>query len=119
MSPGAVQAGLTFLAPITRLPKSQRGISVAEPWVSPPAELQLAAGESIHQPGAGGGFWVLSSVAEKRWHFGVAILYLRNGATPPPAAAPEGRTCCPPALEEAVLKACFAAELDFFVAESL
>ena len=44
-----------------------------------------AAGEVVCQPGAGGASWVLSSAAEKRWHFGVAILYLRNGATPPPA----------------------------------
>lgn len=52
MLPSAVQAGLTFPAHVACLLKSWRGVSIAELW--------LAAGESVCQPGAGGGFWVPS-----------------------------------------------------------
>lgn len=90
-------------------------------WMSPPVDPQLNARESVGQPGAGGGSWVPSRLAEKRWNFGVAILSLRNGETPPLAPAawqecaalPWERGC------QARVKACFSAELHFSVVECL
>lgn len=91
-------------------------------WISPPVDPQLSAGESIGQPGAGGGSWVPSRLAEKGWNFGVAILSLRNGETPPPAPAAWQECAVLPPWErgcQARVKAYFSAELHFSVVECL
>lgn len=64
-------------------------------------DLCTDTGESVGQPGTGGGSWVPSRLAEKGWSFGVAILSLCKGETPPLApVAWQGCTVLPPSLGE-------------------
>lgn len=69
------------------VPHYQKAGEASPLWLSPPVDPQLNAGGSVSQPGAGGGSWVPTRLAEKGWNFGGAILSLRNSETPPPAPA--------------------------------
>lgn len=90
-------------------------------WVCPPVDLQLNAGETIGQLGAGGDSWVPSRLAEKGWNFGVAILTLPNGETPSPVPAACQECAILPRRErgcQARVKTCFSKE-NLSVAERL